>query len=54
MLGITLENIKVGKSNCGGKCLLCKTRDVFYSILNGKFVYFCLNCNKWIDRYDVK
>jgi hypothetical protein len=54
MLGITLNDVKIGKSNCWAKCLICKERNIFYSILQGKFIYYCLNCKKWLDVYDVK
>ena len=55
MLGVTLKDIKIGnKANCGGKCLFCKKWNMFYSILNGRFVYYCLNCKKWLDIYDVR
>ena len=51
MLGITIDDVKIGKkSNCGAKCFECNKRNMFYSILNGSFVYYCLNCKKWIDE----
>ena len=55
MLGVTLKDIKIqDKNNCGGKCLLCKQRNIFYSVLDGSFVYYCLTCKKWLNVYDVK
>jgi hypothetical protein len=49
-----LKNIEIKKQNCLAKCLNCKKRNVFYSILNGRFVYYCLNCKKWLGFWDVK
>lgn len=54
MLGVTLKNINIGKVNSGGKCDFCNTRNIFYSILNGNYIYFCKKCNKWIDKKSIK
>jgi len=53
MLGVKLSNIKIKKSNCGAKCDFCKQRNIFYSIFEGSFVYFCLNCKKWLGKYEA-
>lgn len=49
---ITTENITPTKSNCGAKH--CNKKNVFYSILNGNFVYFCHECKKWINKNELK
>lgn len=48
MLGITIDDITIRESNCNGKHKECNTNNLFYSILNGNFVYYCHTCNKWI------
>jgi hypothetical protein len=54
MLFATLKDIKIGQSNCGYQCKKCKEKNVFYSILNGEYIYYCLTCKKWIEANDVK
>ena len=49
-----IKDIKIGKSNSGGLHVDCKTENIFYSILNGYFVYYCLTCKKWIKSNDIK
>jgi hypothetical protein len=49
MLFATLKDIKIGQSNCGYQCKKCTKKNVFYSILNGNYVYYCLNCKEWIN-----
>lgn len=51
MLGVKLNDIEIRKSNCFAKCNCCKKKNVFYSILNGSFVYYCLNCQKWLHNH---
>ena len=46
MLQANLNDIKILKPNCGVKCKLCKKQNVFYSILNGQFIYYCHTCKK--------
>lgn len=52
MLFCTSDDIKMPKiKNCGATCRLCKKENVFYSILNGDFVYYCVNCKKWLNKF---
>lgn len=51
--GITISKIK----NCGAWCKKCKKQNIFYSILNGWYIYYCLNCKQWTNFrgvYDKK
>lgn len=49
MLGVSLKDIKIGKINCGAYCKRCKKQNIFYAILNGRYVYYCLHCKVWLD-----
>jgi hypothetical protein len=50
MLGITIKDIEIKKSNCNDKCEICNTNNLFYSVLNGNFVYYCHTCKKWVKE----
>lgn len=39
--------------NNGGTCKYCKTKSIYYSILNGNFIYECLKCDKKLDKMEV-
>ena len=38
-------------SNCGAFCIHCKKDNIYYSIKNGSYIYYCLNCQKWLNKY---
>jgi hypothetical protein len=55
MLGIRLKDIKISKkSNCGMVCEKCKKSNMVYSILNGNYIYYCLNCKSWDNKTKQK
>jgi len=49
-----LKDIKIKDKNCEAIHIDCQKKNVFYSILNGYFVYYCLTCKKWINKSDLK
>lgn len=48
------DNGIIKQINSGGTCTHCKTKSIHYSILNGNFTYECLNCDKKLDKMEVK
>ena len=54
MLGVTLKDIVIKESNSNGICNKCNTKNIFYSILNGRYVYYCHTCKKWVDSNNIK
>jgi len=48
MLGVNLNDVKIKKCNSLAICKKCKKQNIFYNRLNGYYVYYCLNCKKWL------
>ena len=53
---IARQNNTHKKANCGGTCMICKTKNINYGIEKGSFIYYCITCNNPItkDQISVK
>ena len=54
MFNLTTKDIEIKEANCLGQCCFCKIQNIFYSILNGNFVYYCHKCKKWINKDNIE
>lgn len=39
--------------NSNGYCRYCLKKQIYYSIENNNFTYFCVKCEKYLDKTDV-
>ena len=54
MLSIqAIINFMILQKNCNGICKTCNTKNIHYGISNGSYIYYCLECDKDITKWDI-
>lgn len=48
-----MEDYTGQKRNCLAICKVCKQKNIYYSILGGWYVYYCLNCKKYKSKFEL-